>query len=109
MSAVTINFWFGFCLIYVFLFLAVVDCGTLNATANGQVSHPNGTTFGQTATYSCDTGYNLLEDITRTCQANGVWSGNEPTCISESNLLKMFKAYPKVASIIGCLYTIKLC
>ena len=57
-----------------------MDCGTLNATTNGQVKHTAGTTFGQTATYSCDTGYNLVGDGTRTCQADGMWSGNEPTC-----------------------------
>ena len=61
-----------------------VDCSTLNATTN--VNHPNGTTFGQTATYSCDPGYNLVGNSTRMCQADGVWSGNEPTCMSESNL-----------------------
>ena len=61
-------------------FVAVVDCGTLNALANGQVSHTAGTKFGQTATYSCNTGYNLVGDSTRTCQATGVWSGGEPTC-----------------------------
>ena len=64
----------------------VVDCETLNNPANGQVSHPDGTTFTQTATYSCDTGYNLMGDNTRTCQADGMWSGNQPTCMSESNL-----------------------
>ena len=63
-----------------FFFVAVVNCGTLNAPANGQVSHTAGTTFGQTATYSCNTGYNLMGNSTRTCQANGVWSGSEPTC-----------------------------
>ena len=57
----------------------VVDCSTLNDPANGQVSI-TGTTFGETATYSCNTGYNLVGDNTRTCQATGVWSGNEPTC-----------------------------
>ena len=60
---------------------AVVDCGTLNAPANGQVSHTTGAAIGQTATYSCDTGYLLMGDSTRTCQATGVWSGSEPTCI----------------------------
>ena len=80
MSAVTISFWFGFCLIYVFLFLTVVDCGTPNATTNGQVNHTAGTSFGQTATYSCDTGYILDANNTRTCQATGVWSGSAPTC-----------------------------
>ena len=58
----------------------VVDCGTLTSPANGHVSHTAGTTFGQTATYSCNTGYNLVGDSTRTCQATGVWSGSAPTC-----------------------------
>ena len=66
----------------VLLILTVVDCGTLTNPANGQVSHPTGTTFGQTATYSCNTGYNLVGESTRTCQAIGVWSGSIPTCLS---------------------------
>ena len=57
-----------------------MDCGTLTNQANGQVSHTAGTTFRQAATYSCNTGYNLMGDSTRMCQATGVWSGNEPTC-----------------------------
>ena len=61
-------------------FFIAVNCSTLNNPANGQVSHTAGTTFGQTATYSCDTGYNLVGDSTRTCQATGVWSESEPTC-----------------------------
>ena len=62
------------------LLSTVVDCGTLTNPANGQVSHTAGTTFGETATYSCNTGYNLVGDSTRTCQATGEWSGSEPTC-----------------------------
>ena len=57
-----------------------MDCGTLTDPANGQVNHTAGTTFGQTASYSCDTGYNLMGDSTRTCQATGIWSGSDPTC-----------------------------
>ena len=63
----------------VFLILTVVDCGSLPDPANGRVDH-NGTTFRQTATYSCDTSYNLVGDSTRTCQTSGNWSGSEPTC-----------------------------
>ena len=66
----------------VFLILIVVDCGNLTNPANGQVSHPTGKTFGQTAVYSCNPGYNLDGDSTRTCQATGVWSGSVPTCKS---------------------------
>jgi len=56
-----------------------VNCGTLPNPANGQVN-TTGTTLGQTATYSCNTGYNLIGGSTRTCQATGVWSGSAPTC-----------------------------
>ena len=57
-----------------------MDCGNLTDPANGQVDLTSGTTFGQTATYSCNTGYNLGGDRTRTCQATGEWSGSAPTC-----------------------------
>ena len=60
--------------------LTVVVCGNLTDPANGQVDHTAGTTMGQTATYSCNTGYNLVGDSTRTCQATGNLSGNAPTC-----------------------------
>ena len=60
--------------------LTAVDCGTLTNPANGQVSHPSGTTFGQTAKYDGHIGYNLVGDGTRTCQAKGLWSGSAPTC-----------------------------
>ena len=62
----------------VFILLTVVDCGTLTNPVNGQVSHTAGTTFGQTANYSCDTGYNLVGNSLRTCQDTGVWSGSTP-------------------------------
>ena len=60
--------------------LIVVNCGALTNPTNGQVSHTGGTTYGQTATYSCNTGYNLVGNSTRTCQATGMWSGSVPTC-----------------------------
>ena len=63
----------------VFRILTVVDCGSLTDPGNGSVTLTVGTTSGQTATYSCNTGYNLVGDSTRTCQA-GDWSGSEPTC-----------------------------
>ena len=66
------------CTLYILLSTAV-DCSALANPANGQVS-TTGTTFGQTATYSCNTGYNLMGDNTRTCEAGGEWSGSEPTC-----------------------------
>ena len=58
----------------------VVNCGALTNPANGQVTHTGGTTLGQTATYRCNTGYNLVGGSTRTCQATGGWSGSAPIC-----------------------------
>ena len=57
-----------------------VDCGTLTDPDKGQVTHTAGTSLGQTATYSCNTGYILVGDSTRTCQATETWSGSAPTC-----------------------------
>ena len=64
----------------IFLILTAVECANLTDPVNGSVNHIVGTTLGQTATYICNTGYNLVGDSTRTCQAAGNWSGSAPTC-----------------------------
>ena len=61
------------------LLSTAVDCGALHNPANGQVV-TTGTTFGQTATYSCNTGFNLVGNSTRMCQADGMWTASTPTC-----------------------------
>ena len=35
------------------------------------------------ANYTCDPGFGLDGDEMRTCQADGMWSGEQPTCVSE--------------------------
>ena len=67
------------CIHDIFLPSTAVNCGTLPNPTNGQVN-TTGTTLGQTATYSCNPGYNLVGGSTRTCQATGAWSGSPPTC-----------------------------
>ena len=64
---------------YVSFLLTAMNCDNLTDPTNGQVNHTAGTTLGQTATYSCNTGYNLVGGSIRTCQAMG-WSGSAPTC-----------------------------
>ena len=51
------------------------ECEVLSNPANGQVN-----IIDSTATYTCDSGYELIGDDTRTCE-DGVWTGEEPTCI----------------------------
>ena len=77
----------------ILLVLTAVDCGNLTDPSNGQVNHTAGTTFGQTTTYSCNTGYSLVEDNTRTCQATGTWSGSAPTCQGMGDLTLFICAY----------------
>ena len=58
---------------------AGVDCGLLEPPQNGQVM-VMGTTLGSRAMYTCNSGYVLLGSVTRRCEADGTWSGSEPTC-----------------------------
>ena len=58
---------------------AVVDCGSLPDPANGMVAM-TASTFDSTANYSCIGGYELVGNSQRICQADGQWSGSEPTC-----------------------------
>ncbi len=52
---------------------------TLTPPEHGSVDRTSGAT-GDVATYACDAGYTLDGDATRTCQADGSWSGAEPDC-----------------------------
>ncbi|XP_053408096.1 sushi, von Willebrand factor type A, EGF and pentraxin domain-containing protein 1-like [Mercenaria mercenaria] len=60
----------------------VTDCGSLNHPDNGKVMMPEGTLFGHTAVYKCNSGYTLKNYYKRTCQSNGTWSGAAPSCES---------------------------
>ena len=48
--------------------LAVPDHGTLNVDE-------------RVATYGCNEGFALSGDQSRTCQSDGTWTGEAPTCI----------------------------
>ena len=58
-----------------------VDCGQPSSPRpNGDVS-VSMTTLGNMATYTCDSGYELVPDNSaRTCQADATWSGMDPLC-----------------------------
>ena len=63
-----------------YLIFTAVDCGPLGNPDNGQVTHTGKTTFRWKATYRCETGFYLVGDRTRVCQATGKWSESVPTC-----------------------------
>jgi hypothetical protein len=61
-----------------------VDCGAPPIPANGRVSTSSGTQFNDSASYSCNDGYKIEGSPSRTCQANGSWSGSAPTCVAQA-------------------------
>ena len=56
-------------------------CSELSSPTNGQVTW-TGLTSGSTATYTCNSDYQLIGEQNRTCLSTGMWSGQEPTCES---------------------------
>ena len=60
-------------------------CSELSSPTNGQVTW-TGLTSGSTANYTCDSGYQLIGEQTRTCLSTGMWSGQEPTCEGMKNI-----------------------
>jgi len=65
---------------HAFPFLAIAsNCDRLDNPANGRVVL-TGTSLGDTATYSCNDGYELEGDQQRMCQMSRQWSGREPSC-----------------------------
>ena len=67
---------------------AAVGCCSLVYPLNGQVEFSN-TTVGSTANYTCNWKYILSNgNSTRTCEANGYWSGSPPSCECEEKHIK---------------------
>jgi hypothetical protein len=59
----------------------IVTCTpTPTNPTGGQVMTSNGNVYNSVASYSCNGG-TLQGNATRTCQANGQWSGTQPTCL----------------------------
>ena len=67
--------------IYIIHFPEAVNCGQPDdPDDNGRVDVGT-TTFGSTATYSCNAGYILTGSETVECQADRSWSDTAPACI----------------------------
>ena len=56
-----------------------MDCGSLSISHGAVVVET--TTPGSVALYSCDRGFTLVGSDSRTCEANGRWSREEPLCM----------------------------
>ena len=78
--------------LYFVLHLTVIDCGMPPSKPYMQVTLRHGTKYQAIATYTCSQsgGQKCLEGpATRHCNADGKWSGTEPSCIGEWTFVKM--------------------
>ena len=61
-----------------------IRCGN-SLTDNGNASCTSGKVgvgyAGDTCSFTCNTGYELIGSDTRTCQSDGSWSGSDNLCI----------------------------
>ncbi|XP_035660141.1 CUB and sushi domain-containing protein 1-like [Branchiostoma floridae] len=56
-----------------------VQCNTLNPPTAGSVF--GGNEYGESVQFSCWVGHTLTGSSNRTCQEDGLWSGDQPTCV----------------------------
>ena len=65
-------------------FFLLVSCPLLDSPDNGMISCSLGgdgvLSYEDTCFYTCNTGYELTNSNTRTCQSDGSWSGSAPMC-----------------------------
>ena len=69
--------WIHLSLLYI---ITAIDCGDLKNPVGGTVVVTN-TRFDSVATYNCARGKDRVGVATRTCQADGTWSDQEPQCV----------------------------
>ena len=81
--------------------LLTVDCGSLSDPPNGSVNHTAGTTLGQTATYSCNTCYNLVGDRTRTLSVLKAWVG---LFLVKIDMLSWWLHFSNTQQCVGTIY-----
>ena len=67
------------------IFTIDIRCDDLSTPANGEIvscsSGRVGVGYeGDTCSFTCNTGYELTDSDTRTCQSNGSWSGTDEVC-----------------------------
>jgi len=62
--------------------ITAIRCKRVRPLVNGTVLG-NDVLYGASVRYRCNIGFRLQGPETRTCQADGTWSDNEPTCSGE--------------------------
>ena len=62
--------------------MLVQNCGDPGTVTNG-VRMMDKTTYQSSVSYFCNPGFKLIGSTKRVCQADGQWSGQSTSCVSE--------------------------
>ena len=88
-------------LISLFLKIAI-DCGEPPTVDDGSFNVTE-TTFQSMARYGCNEGFTLSGSQSRTCQADGTWSGTDPVCVAPGNSSPAIAAGVVVGLVVAAL------
>ena len=67
----------------------IVSCVTVNAPLNGIIVNmgQDTYTYGDSVSFSCNTGYMIAGNESITCLADGNWNGSTPLCVNSSQTM----------------------
>lgn len=60
---------------------SLITCNPLVPPSNAVASCSAGSNYGSVCTISCNTGFEISGSSRRSCQGDGSWSGQQPSCI----------------------------
>ncbi|WAR28808.1 SVEP1-like protein [Mya arenaria] len=66
-----------------------IDCGNLTSLASGVIQYNSGTLIGDTVSFNCDTGFDLVGPSEKQCDINGVWKPLEKVFCSHTRCAKL--------------------
>jgi len=70
----------------------VRSCAPLTAPDNGMIQC-SGTSVDDICLFTCDDGFELSGNSSRTCQDDGTWSGTEAMCDVEGQYIQYCKLF----------------
>ena len=89
----------------------VINCPVLDSPPKSVLlTIPCVRTYGSKCSFTCQTGYSSLTgNVTRTCLASGLWSGNSINCSGRMTSLFYINQNPVVQKMVGDIHRINLC
>ena len=87
-TTITANTFYKRIFFYFFLVVTCIPDVVADSTKSPELAEHD---YNTAVTYTCNTGYELTSgDLTRTCHADGSWTGTTPVCSSKPIFIGLF-------------------